>query len=386
DALNEKYTEQHPSVQAARADLEDAQERLRLAVRGQQTPRPGGAARVTPVEAAQLSKQMAALEVEVVSYRSQEDGLQARIARLKKSMASMGVKEQEYAGLARMAEIQGKLTASLAEKMTASRISEQALVRGIQVIDLAEPPKQPSTKRPLKVLLLALLGGLGLGGATAVLREYAGRVIETEQEVVAGSGLPGLGSIPIAPPLCGAPPNAQTTPMILVASHGPHSLQAVSCRAIRAAIDCLDRPIRTLLVTSPTAHDGKSTVLLNPALDFCESGRSVLVIDADLRRSSLHRAVGVPNERGLTDMLRKGVAWPEGFRGIATGFAFLPSGIKAKNPAALLSSSRMSALLEQARERADLVLIDSPPVLAVSDCLPLSAKVDGVLLVTRFGI
>jgi succinoglycan biosynthesis transport protein ExoP len=242
----------------------------------------------------------------------------------------------------------------------------------------------------LKALLLGLLGGLGLGVATAVLREYAGRVIETEQEVVAASGLPVLGSIPIAPPLSGALANAQTTPMIFVATHDPHSLQADSCRAIRTAIDChslgLDHPIKTLLVTSPTAHDGKSTVLLNLALAFVESGRRVLVIDADLRRSSLHRAVGVPNERGLTDMLRKGVAWPEGFRGIATGFAFLPSGIKAKNPAALLSSGRMSVLLEQARERADLVLIDSPPVLAVSDCLPLSAKVDGVLLVTRFGI
>src|SRR5262249_9363232 len=149
DALNEKYTEQHPLVQAARADLEDAQERLRLAVRGQQTPRPGGATRVTPLEAAQLSKQMAALEGDVIALRAQEDGLQARIGRLKKSMASMGTREQEYAGLARMAEIQAKLTASLAEKMTASRISEQAQVRGIQVIDLAEPPKQPSSKRPL---------------------------------------------------------------------------------------------------------------------------------------------------------------------------------------------------------------------------------------------
>ena len=387
DGLNEKYTEQHPLVQAARADLEDAQERLRLSVRGQQTPRPGGATRLKPLEAAQLSKQMGDLEVEVIASRSQEEGLQARIARLKKSMAAMGAKEQEYSGLARMAEIQAKLTASLAEKMTASRISEQAQIRGIQVIDLAEPPKQPSTKRPLKVVLLALLGGLGLGGATAVLREYASRVIETEQEVEAASGLPALGSIPIAPQLSGAPANS---PMIFVATHDPHSLQADSCRAIRTAIDChslgLDQPIKTLLVTSPTAHDGKSTVLLNLALAFVESGRRVLVIDADLRRSSLHRAVGVPNERGLTDMLRKGVAWPEGFRGVATGFAFLPSGIKARNPAALLSSGRMDTLLEEARERADLVLIDSPPVLAVSDCLPLSAKVDGVLLVTRSGV
>ena len=389
DGLNEKYTDQHPLVQAARADLEDAQERLRLAVRGQQTPRPGGVARLKPLEAAQLSKQMADLEVEVLSLRSQENGVQARIARVKKSMASMGAKEQEYAGLARMAEIQAKLTGSLAEKMTAARISEQAQVRGIHVIDLAEQPKQPSSKRPLKFLLFGLLGGLGLGVAAAVLREYASRVIETEQEVVAASGLPVLGSIPIARPLSGAPANAETTPMIFVATHDPHSLQADSCRAIRTAIDChslgLDRPIKTLLVTSPTAHDGKSTVLLNLALAFVESGRRVLVIDADLRRSSLHRAVGVPNEHGLTDMLQKGAAWPKGFRGVATGFDFLPSGIKAANPAALLSSGAMAALLEQARERADLVLIDSPPVLAVSDCLPLSSKVDGVLLVTRFG-
>ena len=342
------------------------------------------------MEAAQLSKQMADLEVEVISLRSQENGVQARIARVKKSMGSMGAKEQEYAGLARMAEIQAKLTGSLAEKMTAARISEQAQVRGIHVIDLAEQPKQPSSKRPLKVLLLGLFGGLGLGVAAAVLQEYASRVIETEQEVVAASGLPVFGSIPIARPLSEAPANSQTTPMIFVATHEPHSLQADSCRAIRTAIDChslgLDRPIKTLLVTSPTAHDGKSTVLLNLALAFVESGRRVLVIDADLRRSSLHRAIGVPNEHGLTDMLQKGAAWPKGFRGVATGFDFLPAGMKVRNPAALLSSGAMAALLEQARERADLVLIDSPPVLAVSDCLPLSAKVDGVLLVTRFGM
>ncbi|PYN34217.1 MAG: hypothetical protein DME01_16280 [Candidatus Rokuibacteriota bacterium] len=389
DGLKEKYTEQHPLVQVARADLQEAQERLKSTVQGQQTPRPGGVVALKPLEAAQLSKQMADLEVEIISLQSRENGLQARIARLKKSMATMGAREQEYAGLARMAETQAKLTGLLADKVTAARISEQAQVRGIHVIDLAEQPRQPSSKRPLKFLLFGLLGGLGLGVATAVLREYASRVIETEQEVVAASGLPVLGSIPIARPLTGAPAGTKTTPMIFVSTHDPHSLQADSCRAIRTAIDChslgLEHPIKTLLVTSPTAHDGKSTVLLNLALAFVESGRRVLVIDADLRRSSLHRAVGVPNERGLVDMLQKGVAWPEGFRGVATGFDFLPSGIKAANPGALLSSRHMAELLDQARERADLVLIDSPPVLAVSDCLPLCTKVDGVLLVTRFG-
>src|SRR5262249_61948423 len=127
-------------------------------------------------------------------------------------------------------------------------------------------------------LLVARCVRRGPGGATAVLGEYASRVIETEQEVEAASGLQALGWIPIAPQLSGTPANA---PMIFVATHDPHSLQADSCRAIRTAIDChslgLDQPIKTLLVTSPTAHDGKSTVLLNLALAFVASGRRVLV-------------------------------------------------------------------------------------------------------------
>ena len=128
-------------------------------------------------------------------------------------MAAMGAQEQEYAGLARMAKIQTKLTGLLAEKVTAARISEQAQVRSIHgSIDLAALPKQPSSKRPLKFPLLGLLGGLGLGVATAGLREHASQVIETEQQVAAASGLPVLGSIPIAQPQPGAPAAAKTEP------------------------------------------------------------------------------------------------------------------------------------------------------------------------------
>src|SRR6185436_11555553 len=93
----------------------------------------------------------------------------------------------------------------------------------------------------------------------------------------------------------------------------------------------------------------------------------------------------VPNEGGLADMLQKGAVWPEGFHRLSPGLELLPSGIKPHNPGSLLGSRHMKKLLEEAKERADLVLIDSPPVLAVADCLPLTAQVDGVLLVTRFG-
>ena len=387
DGLNEKYTEQHPLVQAARVELQETQERLRSTVHGQQTPRPGGVVPLKPLEVAHLSKQMADLEVEIISLQSKENGLQTRIARLKKSMAAMGAREQEYAGLARMTETQAKLTALLAEKVTIARISEQTQVRGIHVIDLAAPPKQPSSKRPLKFLLLGLLGGLGLGVAMAVLREYASRVIETEQEVVAASGLPVLGSIPIARPRPGAPATAETGPMIFVATHEPHSLQADSCRAIRTAIDChslgLDHPIKTLLVTSPTAHDGKSTVLLNLALAFVETGRRVLVLDADLRRSALHRALGVPNERGLADVVQRRATWPEAFRRVATGFVSR-RGTSTRIP--VPCSDRATGLAAGAGARAGRRrAVRLPADLAVSDDLHLAAQVDGVVLVVRSG-
>ena len=382
--LADKYTEQHPLVQSARAELSDAQERLRAALQGQVTPRPGGAVGLKPLESAQLSKQMADLEVEIISLQTKEQGLQQRIGRLKGSMAAMGTREMQYAELARNAETQGKVTGMLAEKLTAARIAEQAQIRGIQVVDLATPPRQPSSKKPLKLMLLGLLGGMGLGLGLAVLVEYAGHVLETEHEVGTASGLPVLGSVPIAAASPGAP--AADKPTVFVATQAAHSLPADACRAIRTTIDCqsLEQPLKVLLVTSPGAHEGKSTIVLNLALAYAESGRRVLVIDADLRRPSLHRALGVPNEGGLADLLHKGEAWPEAFRRLAHGVDFLPSGIKAANPGSLLSSRHMARLLEQARERFDIVLIDTPPVLAVADALPLTAQADGVVMVARF--
>jgi capsular exopolysaccharide synthesis family protein len=386
-SLQEKYTEQHPLVLGARAEVQDAQERLKGVLQGQQVPRPAGATTLKPLETAQLSKQMADLEVEVVSLQTREEGIQQRIARLKKSMAAMGAREQEYAGLARTAETQTKLTGMLAEKLATARMSEQSQIQGIQVIDLAALPRQPSAKQPFRLLLLGLLGGLGLGIGVAILREHTLQLIETEMELATATGLPVLGSIPLAKPSIEGGP-AESTPTIFVATSEPHSLPADACRAIRTAIDChsLDIPLRTILVTSAGAHEGKTTVLLNLALAFVESGRRVLVIDADLRRPAIHRAVEVPNERGLVDMLQNGEVSPTGFRRVAPGLEVLPSGTKSSNPGALLSGRYMTTLLEQARERADLVLIDSPPVVAVSDGLPLAVHADGVLLVARFGV
>src|SRR5207249_9836854 len=162
-ALQEQYMSQHPLVRAARAEMQDVQGQLKSSLQPQQTPRPGGITALKPLETAQLSKQMAELEVGIISLQAREQGLQYRIGRLKKTMATMGPRESEYAGLARTAETQSRLAGMLTEKLTAARMGEQMQIRGIQVIDLASLPRQPSAKQPMRLVLMGLLGGLGQG-------------------------------------------------------------------------------------------------------------------------------------------------------------------------------------------------------------------------------
>jgi uncharacterized protein involved in exopolysaccharide biosynthesis len=161
--------------------VQEAQERLRSALQPQQNPRPAGVAALKPAESAQLSKQMAELEVEVISLQTRESGIQSRISRLKQSMSAMGAREQEYVGLSRAVENQAKLAAMLSDKLTGARISEQSQIRGIQVIDPASLPRRPSPKQPLKLIGIGLLAGLGLGLGAALLREFMTQVIESSR-------------------------------------------------------------------------------------------------------------------------------------------------------------------------------------------------------------
>jgi capsular exopolysaccharide synthesis family protein len=379
--LTEKYTERHPLVQTTRVEIEEVQGRLRALLQPHQTPKPAGAPALQPVESAQLAKQMADLEVEIMTAQAREQSLHQRIASVKKSLASMGAREQELSSLGRAAETYRNAVAMLSDKLMGARVGEQSQIRGIQVVDTASLPRSPSPRQPLKILALGIAAGLGLGFATGLLLEYRAQVLETEEEVQSATGLPILGSIPIA-----TRPVAPSGPIIF--GEGD-ALPADSCRAIRIALQAqdLDRPLRTLLVSSPGVHEGKSTVVLNLARALLETKRRLLLIDADLRRPSLHAALGVPNEAGLAEMLRDGAEeWSGGFREVVPGLDFLPAGTRAGQPGALLGSPNMARVVAQARERSDLVIIDSPPILAVSDSLPLTALVDGIVLVVQSGV
>ncbi len=173
----------------------------------------------------------------------------------------------------------------------------------------------------------------------------------------------------------------------LVTATHPRSPVSEAFRTLRTNIQfsSLERPIRTLLVTSTSAEEGKSTTLANLAVTFAEGGTRVIVVDADLRRPALHTLFGVPNNAGLTSLfIQENQPIPLVDTAIPN-LRLLPSGALPPNPSELLGSPKMDAIIEELKGQAKYVLFDCPPIVAVTDAAVLARKVDGVLLVVSAG-
>ena len=175
----------------------------------------------------------------------------------------------------------------------------------------------------------------------------------------------------------------------LITLTDPRSPAAEAYRTLRTNLTfaALDKPIETLVVTSAAPDEGKSTVLANLAVTMAQGERRVILLDADLRRPGLHEIFGSANERGLTTMIVEETALddPPLIDVGVENLWLVPSGPLPPNPADILGSRRMEEAIAALKARADVVLIDAPPVVAVTDAVVLGTKVDGVLLVVCAG-
>jgi non-specific protein-tyrosine kinase len=248
----------------------------------------------------------------------------------------------------------------------------------VTIIEAAEVPKSPVRPRTMLNTILAAAVGMVVGVGVSFLLEYLDDTIRTAEDVNDELSLNTLGAIGRLPN--GDPP--------LVVHAQPRSPITESFRVLATNIrySSLDRPIGILMVTSPDAMAGKSFVVANLAAAAAQTGLEVVAVDADLRHPQLHRVFDLKPRPGLADSLLEGSldgrlqpAQEEGLLVLCSGDA-LPG-----NPVELFSSRRMQALLEELTEGADLVLIDSPPVLPVADAAALAPMMDGVLLVLEAG-
>ncbi len=175
----------------------------------------------------------------------------------------------------------------------------------------------------------------------------------------------------------------------LVTLREPRSPAAEAYRTLRTNLTftALDRPLETLLVTAAAPGEDHPTVLANLAVTLAQGEKRTVLVDADLRRPALHTLFGLPNERGLTTLIldRATLEQPPLAATEVENLWLLPSGPLPPNPADILGSARMDAALGALKARADIVLLNAPPVVAVTDAVVLATKVDGVLLVVSAG-
>jgi succinoglycan biosynthesis transport protein ExoP len=253
----------------------------------------------------------------------------------------------------------------------------------LTVVDPAAVPAIPSEPRTLLMLSISLFGGLlvGLGGSFAA--ESLDSTIRTPDDVENLCGMPSLGIVPIlAPPL--RPHGKAALPEMI---GRPQSQAAEAYRCMRSALLLADpeAPPKILVVTSGVPKEGKTTTSVNIALVMAQKGSRVLLVDADLRRPSVHQKLGVRMNGGLSAMLAGGSTFnPIKIDGVPR-LDILPAGARPVNPAELLDSSRMRELIRLSRQHYDHVIIDCPPLLGLADSVILATMADAVVVIARSG-
>jgi capsular exopolysaccharide synthesis family protein len=304
----------------------------------------------------------------------------------------------QYNLLRREVDSNRELYTALSSRLKETQVSGSLLISNVSVVDRADVPLKRSGPRTGLNLLIGCMVGLVGGVALAFLFEYLDTSIRDPREIEGLLRVPTLGLVPTRsalPAHLGGRPGPDNGAIgspgafALVAHHATSSVLAEAFRNLRTSVVYAtpDRPPRTMLVTSLQQQDGKTSVSTNCAITLAQLGvGDVLLVDADLRHPDLHRILDVPQTPGLSDLLVGGVDVAEVIRPTRIpGLFVIPAGPVPTNPTELLFSSRFAQALATVGDRFAHVVIDSPPMLGVSDTLVLAPRVDGVILVLRHG-
>lgn len=249
----------------------------------------------------------------------------------------------------------------------------------IVVEQRASVPTKPIAPNKRRNLLYGLAAGIALGMGLAIFRDLMDNAVKDRENLEAITGVGLVGSIPLAKEL------RKTQP---ISFEGNRTSVAESFRKLRTNLQFLnvDHPPRVIVVTSASPGEGKTTTAINIALALAEAEHNVVLVDADLRRPSVHKCLGLAGGAGLSTVLSGAAALPEVLQEAKSpNLTVLTSGVCPPNPSELLGSRAAKNVLKDLRERFDLVIVDSPPLLAVTDSSILSANSDGALIVCRYG-
>ncbi|MFQ5700220.1 MAG: GumC family protein [Acidobacteriota bacterium] len=341
---------------------------------------------------------LADTEERFFAARNEERALRRTLAAQKRRAQNLHVMAIEYKS--READIRSRRATLDAMLKREAETNATASMRGapitnIRIVDRAHVPLEPSWPRKKMNLALSLLAGLGLGIGLAFFFDYLDDSVRDEEDLDRAAGLACLGMIPDLSRQGGerglfrvrqGSTNGSCPEVDLTVLHKPHAPAAEVFREVRTEllVSSPGHPPRTLLVTSPGAAEGKTMMVLNLAAALTQINKKVLVVDSDLRRPRLLKALEMEASRGLSNVL-SGELEPEEVMvpGACAGLFLLPSGPVPPNAAELLDSDQFRSLVKRIQGGFDHVIFDSPPVLVATDAIIMSPTMDAVVLVAK---
>jgi capsular exopolysaccharide synthesis family protein len=332
----------------------------------------------TPTQNQQEQARQAFIERQLAELETRIENTQAEVEEKSDALPDLTSAREIAEAEAEITRLEDSLQSYRENYSSLLSSTDRGAANTLSVLEQANLPRRPVG--PNKMMSIALAGAvaLALSVGAAYLLEYIDDTLKTPDDIRRILDLPTIGFI--------SQIDKGKYHGDYVAKH-PRSSIAESFRALRTDLEFagVDQPIKTILMTSPGVAAGKTSTAINLAVVMAQGGKKVYLLDADLRKPTVHRSLGLPNRQGLSDVFRRdkdvrdlAQFWQEGNIHIVT------SGPLPPNPAELLASHKMDQVLKTLEDEADVVIIDGPPFL-VTDATILSAKSQGVLLVIRYG-
>jgi succinoglycan biosynthesis transport protein ExoP len=366
-ALAEIYGPEHPRMQAVLSRIESLQSELQQA----------------------LNTVHASLTTQVQMLRDKEQALQDQYEEQNRLALDLGRESLTFQRLQNEADRHRKLYDVLVQRMREVELSSDYTRTNVELVEQAGVPKVPSAPNKPRMVMTAVMLGLLLSIGLALFLEHADDTVRTPDDLELRVGIPVLGFIPEV--IVNKNVESKSAYRALVCALEPGSSAIEAFRNIRTSLFFAGpaEESRLLVITSGGPGEGKTMVACNLALVIAQSGKRVLLMDADFRRPQIHRNFSLDNKVGLSSVLVGEKTLEEAVQktvhdvNIIENLDILTSGPSPLNPTELLESSAVQRMLQDLRHKYDRVIVDAPPVLFVSDASILSTVADGVIVVVR---
>jgi uncharacterized protein involved in exopolysaccharide biosynthesis/Mrp family chromosome partitioning ATPase len=355
---------------------------------------------------------------QIAMLRNREEFLNRQIGELQQKNRELPSLELSLQRLQREAKTNDDLLALLKTKHQEALIKEAEQIEEVSIVRPATEPDAPIGGETANTMMIGAVLGLAIGLALAFVRENLDTSIGTIEDVESYLGVPVLGVVPHIdsretvqrilerrPALAQIDPEALLSHSLLITHFDPKSPVAEAYRTLRTNIQFarMERSGKVLVVSSPTLQEGKTTTIVNLALTMAQSGQKTLLIGANMRRPSIHRFFGIEREPGLSNILVGSAQWRDCIRTVADilmgrfemedimaapgldNLHIIEAGPVPANPSELLSTPAMTGFLHSVRDVYDVILVDTPPILPVTDSAIVASQADGVVLVYQAG-